>query len=191
MARTTKPKARVTFNTNVKGRAVLSIYNYSPREITATWYSGKEMNEISKSCFRIIARMQRGCGNGKKYCTRGLEGRTRNGYAIRKKSKETAILAVLMEQSNQWINGGAADDEAIAEVYRKTTKSAQLSAQFVGMRDRQVAEAVHFPPKKANLMEEMIMKGFKKSSLVGPNGRTILPINKVQSLPTIYNSRMA
>ncbi|CAJ1936897.1 unnamed protein product [Cylindrotheca closterium] len=194
IATTAKPKKRVTFNTTVKGRGVLSIYDYSPREISAAWYNAEELIGITKSCFRIIARIQNGARNGKKYCTRGLEGRTRMGYAIRKKSRGAAILAVLKEQSDQWIDGGDADPEAIAEVYRKKTKSALLSAQFVGMRDQLAADAIHrHIPKKIDNMEEMMTKGRpEKPNFVGSqNGRKMLPIKEVQSLPTIYNLRVA
>lgn len=92
----------------------------------------------------LLTRMQEGENQGKKYCTRGLEGHTTVGAMLKKRNRATSIAAVLTEQSNQWI-ADKVDFEAMAEVYRKTTTRCQTWGHVVGMRDQRVAKGILKP----------------------------------------------
>ena len=79
-------------------------------------------------------------GRSKKYCIRGLEGHSKLGSITKKRNRTTSIAAVLMEQSNQWVDN-AIDEQAIADAYRRTTSSCQMWARVVANQDRQAADA--------------------------------------------------
>lgn len=142
MATSPKRNRRVHINPAVRSVEILSIYDYSPCEIAASWFDQEEMDKITQRCFKVLQRME--CGgtkNGKKYCSRGLEGHSTLGAISKKKVRTAAVDAVLDEQARQWNENEEINIEAISDAYRKTTSSSQLWAQVVGNQDRQAADA--------------------------------------------------
>jgi hypothetical protein len=82
-----------------------------------------------------------GSMNGKKYCTRGLEGHTTLGSISKTKARMDAFAGVLEEQARQWKENEETDIQAISDIYRNTSSSSQLWAQVIGNQDQQAAES--------------------------------------------------
>ncbi|CAJ1929130.1 unnamed protein product [Cylindrotheca closterium] len=142
-AMTTTLKRGVTINPAVQAVEILSIYDYTPSEISATWYDEDDRQKITQHCFKVLQKMEK-CGgtkNGQKYCTRGLEAHTTLGSIIKKKTRTAAFAAVLNEQARQWNENEQVDDRAISEAYRETSSSSQMWAQAIGNQDRKDADA--------------------------------------------------
>lgn len=146
-AMTNTRKRRVTINETVQCVEILSIYDYTPSEISAAWFDEAEMDQITQRCFKVLQRMECGTAskNGQKYCTRGLEGHSLLGSIGKKKARSAAVMAVLEEQARQWNENTEIDVQAISDAYTKTTSSCLLWAQVVGNRDRQAVEAYLYP----------------------------------------------
>ncbi|CAJ1926349.1 unnamed protein product [Cylindrotheca closterium] len=141
---TTVSKKGVTFSSNVTGIQIMNIEDYTPSEISASWYNQEDMDRITDRCLKLLRRMESDISNrGKKYCTRGLEGHTALASISKNQNRACARAAVLMEQSKQWIENKV-DDQAIADAYSSTTSSCQLWAQVVGKRDEDIAEDIYF-----------------------------------------------
>ena len=154
---TTNSMNRIRFNPSVQVVEVMRIDDYTPCEITAAWYSDEQMEKITKRCSKIIKSMD--AGRGRKYCVRGLEGHSNLGSISKKRNRSTAMVAVLNEQSEQWIEN-TVDEQAIADAYRRTTSSCQLWAQVKGNQDRQAADAVLYKveDEEGECMDEMQME---------------------------------
>lgn len=135
------PQRRVSFSPSVRCVATTSLYDYTPQEIAASWFDAKEMEAITTRCFKLITKMDAGLAD--KYCTRGLEGHSTVGRTSKKKNRVSSIAAVLMEQSNQWVDNKV-DELAIADAYRRTTSSCQMWARVMAKRDQEAAEAILF-----------------------------------------------
>jgi hypothetical protein len=130
----------VSFDDHAVVRYTIARIDYSSEETKATWFTGKEYNEIAKQCCKQILIMDKGeVLEGKKYCARGLEAHTKIKRIVKFKNRAESINNVLREQENQ-LNEGAIDDEAIACVYHQTTSSCQMWANVVGLRDRRIVD---------------------------------------------------
>ncbi|CAJ1965461.1 unnamed protein product [Cylindrotheca closterium] len=151
---TTVSKKSVTFSSNVTGIQIMNIDDYTPREISASWYNQEDMDRITNRCFKVLTRMESGASNnkGKKCCMRGLEGHTTTGAISKNKNRASAYAAVLMEQSKQWMRNEV-DEQAIADAYRSTTSSCQLWAQVVGKHDEHTAEYIYYMEEEDGLNE--------------------------------------
>merc|ERR1711935_591496 len=109
------------------------------------WFNEKDMDRITQKCFKVLHRSENGGSNNvQKYCIRGLEGHLIVGSINKKRSRCSAIAAVLEEQARQWNADEEIDAQAIADAYRKTTSSCQMWAQVVGNRDEKAAEAYQY-----------------------------------------------
>ena len=71
----------------------------------------------------------------KKYCSRGLEGHTHAGFALKKQARIFSINAALDEQQAQW-DVGVFDEDGIAAIYIRASSSCQMWANFVGQQDQ-------------------------------------------------------
>jgi hypothetical protein len=119
----------------------LSLEDYTPEEIRASWFEGEEYNKIRKECCKQIKKMESGkILKDKKYCSRGLESHTRLASLSKTLNRKPAVDAVLDEQDEQQ-HLGIVDEEIIAQRYQQTTSSCQLWATIVGLRDQRAAEA--------------------------------------------------
>jgi len=136
-------KRSITFNSTVKIVEIMSIYDYTPSEIDAAWYSDEDMERITEKCFKIIKKMSRegdASKRGCRYCTRGLEGYSTSGRISKKRNRRAAIAAVLEEQERQWYEDEDVDCQAIANAYRRITSSCQKWSQVMGNRDAKAVE---------------------------------------------------
>lgn len=158
---------RVTFSENVDGVEILSLYDYTPSEISASWFDENEMEDITKRCFKVLKKIE--SGKGVKYCSRGLEGHTAIGSIGKKKNRETAVEAVLTEQVDQWAENRH-DDQAIADIYHRTSSSCQLWAQVIGKRDQEIADAIY---DQDEIAYEGLVTGSIESDLI-PSTKPIL-----------------
>lgn len=127
----------VRFQAECIFRRTLSINDYTPDEIRATWYGPEEYERIARLCQKEVRKINKGGElRDKKYCSRGLEGHTDAGSASRKRNRMSAWNAVLDEQLLQW-DQGVFDEDAIAEIYiRASSSSSQMWANFVGEQDQ-------------------------------------------------------
>lgn len=130
---------RVTINTTVEVHKILSIYDYTASEISASWYDEQDMDKISQRCFKILQKYESGVSN-KKYCIRGLEGHSRLAFISKQNNRTDAYSAVFEEQQRQYQNEET-DIQAISDVYKRSTLSSQMWAQVVGARDERAVEA--------------------------------------------------
>jgi hypothetical protein len=138
----TEQELRVRFSekTHVV-RKTLSRKYYTSEEKQACWYTAEENKSIYKHCRKEIRKMNEGCKlKDKKYCSQGLEGHTTLGAAAKMRNRWLAINAVLDEQMIQW-EEGVFNEDAIAEIYCKSSSSCQLWANIVGLRDHRVTES--------------------------------------------------
>ena len=132
---------RVAFHEIVQVKEVLSLYNYTHSEISASWYNAEEMDKISQRCYNILRRHEReAIRNKPKYCMRGLESMTSTGYISKNNNRSAAFVAVLEEQERQWNESEEVKVQAISDAYRRTSSSCQMWAQVVGNRDQQAVE---------------------------------------------------
>jgi hypothetical protein len=132
-------------------RKTLSRKDYTLEETEASWSSLEDRQQILRQCHKEIKKIDRGEEfKDKKYCARGLEGRTKIGSASKAQTRALAMDAVLDEQLTQW-NEGVVDADAIADAYYIASSSCQLWAHIVGRRDHRAAEEIHGSPlyKKA------------------------------------------
>lgn len=111
----------------------------SDRLREAIWIQPEEYMEIRNRCIVTVKKMMRGelTANdieSETHCTRGLEGKTREGALRRKEYKLDSIAAVLDEQQLQWEHDED-DDEALMEVYQVFTIPCAEMAYEAGLRD--------------------------------------------------------
>jgi hypothetical protein len=152
---------RVRFNKTIYNRRIPHLNNMSERFREAIWIQPEEYMEIRNRCIVTVKMMMRGelpaTGHDHHvhdhhhdmlddddiqrqyhHCTRGLEGKTRDGASRRKEYKLDSIAAVLDEQQLQWEHDDD-DDEAIMEVYQVFTipcaqiayEAAKLDEEYV------------------------------------------------------------
>jgi hypothetical protein len=127
-------RRRVTFQETHQILITPSLDEFTSDEISSTWYSFVEFNEIKVSCCRQIEMMERGRDlKGIKYCARGLENHTKIRSLARQMNRSYAIETVLSK---------SADDAALAEAYRGASASCQLWASAVGLADQKEAEII-------------------------------------------------
>jgi hypothetical protein len=125
-------------------RKTLSIEEYTPDELRATWYTCEDVQRMSRQFQKEIRKMNKGDKlNDKKYCSRGLEGHTKAGSALKKRERNLSINAVLKQQLAQWDKGifdKILDEDTIAAIYIRASSSCQIWANFIGQRDQKAIE---------------------------------------------------
>lgn len=117
----------------------------SEEEIEATWITQDDFAATRRNCVTTVKKYVRGevnCGNEHEFCMRGLESRTREGAAARKRAKEDSCRAVLEEQELQ--HDACIDDaEALMKVYMIHSDQAQNKAYHFGIVDQKEAQEIH------------------------------------------------
>ena len=147
-------KKVVSFCPTVRGAQIMSIEDYTPSEIAASWYSAEESDNISIRCGKLIRRMESNEASAfKKYCIRGLESHTTVGCAMKRMNRSTAVAAVLDAQARQWNENCNVDAQAIADAYKRATSSSQMWAQVMGNRDQAAAEAILFEKEEGEVRD--------------------------------------
>jgi hypothetical protein len=121
----------------------MSRRDYTLEEADATFSSRKEHQQIMRQCHKEVKKIGHGEKfKDKKYCARGLEGRTKIGYISKVQKRALVINAVLDEQLMQW-NEGVFDEDAIADACHIASSSCGLWASIVGRRDQKAAEEIY------------------------------------------------
>ena len=190
-AMSTSSKKRVTISQRVTVVETLSLYDYSAREIAASWYDDEEMDRITQRCFRVLQRME--CGgtkNGKKHCIRGLEGHGAVASISKKKNRSTAAAAVLDEQARQWYKE-TMDVQAISDAYKRTAASCQMWACVVGNRDQQAVEAYLYEDEEEDEEIDAIATVSSVKSSSSHRGHSQEVANKAASAAGLLNQSCA
>lgn len=144
-ANSRRRKRTIKFSKVVHNRRIPHLNDLSHEEIVATWIQPEDYLEIRERCISTVKKMMRGGltqedVDSERHCTRGLEGKTRSGSAVRRDHKMDSISAVLEEQTLQW-NEEVDDEEAIMEVYTVYTTPCAKLAHEMALEDAQVARA--------------------------------------------------
>jgi hypothetical protein len=125
---------------------ILPLDDYTPAEISASWYNDDENDEMVRKCHKIIKKMKK--GEADKYCTRGLERMTGARKHQVKRNRTQAYAAVLGEQDSQW-SQGRNDPNAISVVYLfESSYFCLLEATETGQLDAMVARRSYLTPTK-------------------------------------------
>jgi hypothetical protein len=136
-AATEQEEFRISFSETIYVRNTLSREDYTAEQIQACWYTAEESQRIHRHCSKEIRKMDEGSELKDKKCSsRGLEGHTTDGAAIKMENRWLAINAVLDEQTFQW-EEGIFDEDAIADVHCRASYGCQVRAKIVGLRDHQ------------------------------------------------------
>jgi hypothetical protein len=134
MPPTEQEESHVRFSESIY-KKIPSKEDYTTEELKACWYTAEEKSRIYDHCRIEIRNMNEGSKlKGEKYFSRGLEGHTTGGAALKQENILLAVDAVLDEQMIQW-KGGFCDEDAIAAVYYAASSSSQVSANIVGLAD--------------------------------------------------------
>jgi hypothetical protein len=142
---TTEPtfvEKSVTFDSVVKVRSTITRRGYSMEEISMCWYSAEEYSHIKEECVKQIEKLNRGEKlNGKKYCTRGLEGHTEVRLCERMLAKELARSTVLNEQDDQ-VSEGVRDEDFMSKIYQNVSSSCKSWAHLVALCDERAVKKI-------------------------------------------------
>ena len=136
------PQRRVTFETRIRVKEVRHRNDMSPQVIQAIWLTPEDYIEIKENIKKTICMMMAGeiiheDENG--FCTRGLEGRTREGQALRVQRKFACKHAVLGEQENQ-LYFGTFNADHIAEAASIRSSPCILDARVAALSDARDAK---------------------------------------------------
>lgn len=133
----------VSFLTTTEVKPTISHIDMTEEEKEKTWMQEHESRSIRNHCKKIIDKVEHyGTNvlkNGKRLCTRGLEGHFRARSQKKKWNRFLAADEVFSEQEEQF-ESGYYDDEAIAYVYSSVTSDCQLQALETAAQDRKDVE---------------------------------------------------
>jgi len=131
------PKRRVTFKQVVAVRPIKHVDNMTDDELDDVWYNRDDFDGFKMSFLRIVKLLSSGAylGDDENNCTRGLEGRTREGAFLRKANKYHGRQAVLFEQQRQR-SLGINDENLISKAYIVENLRCRLTALEKGIQDQ-------------------------------------------------------
>lgn len=130
---------RVRFENRIRVKEVRHRNDMSSEMITSMWLTMEDYLTCKEAIRRTIRLMMANeivdedCDG---LCTRGLEGRTRDGSAYRTKKKDAVKRIVLFEQQQQW-REGIVDEERIALLCSAQSAQCTLDARMMAMLDSQ------------------------------------------------------
>lgn len=129
-------KKRVHWNTRVSKRRHIQLKDMTAEEKYSVWYSSQDSKLILAMAKVTVKMMMRGepCDDDTDYCSRGLEGKTREGSKKRNKSKVMVNTAVLMEQEIQRMDKKD-DPETIAKASFNCSEVLCRRARLQGTQD--------------------------------------------------------
>jgi hypothetical protein len=133
---------RVGFDNRIRVKEIKHHNDMTIKAIQATWHNEDEYAKIKDVLKQTIRLMMAGRTVDEErdgLCTRGLEGRTREGQNLRNKRRNECRRAVLMEQEKQRKITGTFDDEQIAENSCIHSAVCNLEARVAAMTDHQEA----------------------------------------------------
>jgi hypothetical protein len=121
----------------------MSCKDYTLEEAEASFSSVNDLQQIMRQCHKEVKKIDHGEKfKDKKYCARGLEGRTKIGYISKVQTRALVANTVLDEQLTQW-NEGVFDEDAIADACHIASSSCGLWASIVGRRDQKAAKEIY------------------------------------------------
>lgn len=122
---------RVVFRQDVHCKLIPSAKDLDEAERHEIWMTADAFSKIARNCAKIVRMMDM----NNKYCSRGLESRTRQGAITKNHNRMKAIRTVLSEQSR------GSSPEVIAKAYHAASSSSQLWACVVALKDQRTAES--------------------------------------------------
>ena len=136
------PKRSASFSPHVRVKRTLHINNYSDDEVEATWYGDSDFQRIHDEINYTVDLIEKSEHiDTSKYCTRGLEFRTRAGAQQRRRNKIDARNATLDEQDFQWTEG-LNDPDMLSKVYQRKSHTCLVAAHMAGLMDEKVARGL-------------------------------------------------
>jgi hypothetical protein len=158
---------RVSFAATYIVRRTISRRDYTEQEKAACWFSFEEAGEIQAKSAKLVRLVESGsaCRGNKRYCFRGLEGHTKNGYRNKMLNRATAFSLVLDEQDRQMDSCGVVNYDIIAAFYHQAASSCQLWASMVGLRDWKAAKACYSESDFA-MSENMQQEGESSAKII-------------------------
>ena len=136
------PVKRVRFDNRIRVKEIKHHNDMTAKAIHATWHNEEEyarIKEVLKQTIRLMMAKRTVDEERDGLCTRGLEGRTREGQNLRNKRRNECRRAVIMEQEKQRKIMGTYDDEQIAENSCIHSSVCNLEARVAAMKDYQEA----------------------------------------------------
>jgi hypothetical protein len=132
---------RVRFAEAVKRYDVLSLDDYTQREVTKSWHSDEEKEKITEKHNTLVRRLELGKKCKRKMTYRGLECWTEQGSVKLDESISRTVDAVMDEQDGQWA-AGLDDWNRIAKISRAVSKESRKRALELAEEDaREAREA--------------------------------------------------
>eukprot|EP00533_Pseudo-nitzschia_delicatissima_P015593 CAMPEP_0197269300 /NCGR_PEP_ID=MMETSP1432-20130617/4852_1 /TAXON_ID=44447 /ORGANISM="Pseudo-nitzschia delicatissima, Strain UNC1205" /LENGTH=230 /DNA_ID=CAMNT_0042734423 /DNA_START=18 /DNA_END=710 /DNA_ORIENTATION=- len=137
---TKRRRKEVSFYPKVSVKYCLHRNNYTAEERHNTWMTNRELQMIRSECHKFArefshpSKANDSVSQNGIDILRGLEGKTSQGLARRKRVKAAARNAVFEEQNFQIITG-IYDVNALADVYYEHSEYAQIDAHMKGLRD--------------------------------------------------------
>jgi hypothetical protein len=108
-------------------------FDFSDEEKSQVWFTGKEYDNVKQNVKRAVSRIEDGSVFLTE-CTRGLEGKTKQGSMNKQVAVLDGICAVLLEQERQ--RQDRRDDvQSIRAVYIEQTQIHANAALEQGMKD--------------------------------------------------------
>ena len=140
-------KKSVDFSSNDTINLTISRKEITEDEKKNSWVSEDEHLSIRQRCHKIIRKVEKAGAilhDGRKICTRGLEGHYQKQSRRKLINRFHTQEEVLSEQKDQ-SSRGFYDDEKIAEAYTSMgiTYTAALSASLIALKDQEEANMYH------------------------------------------------
>jgi hypothetical protein len=135
-----KEERRVSIDERVQVRRTIARHEMSKEEIHDTWYSLKELHQITESCCKQIIKLNSGeTLKDKKYCARGLESFTFIRSIAKSMNRHSAHQVVFEEQERQ-LETGIHNDETVSRLYLAASSGSCLWANVIGLQDQKEAD---------------------------------------------------
>ena len=136
-------RVRVRFSHQPQVETITSREDFTPSELSASWYSGEEKRELYEDYEKIVMRMEAGKRPKKNTTYRGLENFSETNSAQLDEIVHDCIDAVMDDQDRQWAeNGDEADWDSFREVSLQVSlQSASLAYKMAEYDEREARKA--------------------------------------------------
>jgi hypothetical protein len=119
---------------------VLSRKEYTPDELSATYYNRSELRQMKETVRTEARLLQSGAlTETPEFSIRGLECKTQEGLRRKRQNRMNANAAIFFELDGQ-DSDGIFDEERLADAYYVHSEPCQTSAHMVGVRDAILAK---------------------------------------------------
>jgi hypothetical protein len=151
-----KAKKHVSFVPFSQQHNVLSRYDMTQEEISASWFDRFELRQFKTTAKSEANLLDRGLYyDSRDSCTRGLECRTQDGSRQKRQRRLNAAAAIFMELDHQEEIGMSTDDEAVADVYYNYSQPCLVAAQMIALRDhRDAVECWEQPQGQLSMLQD-------------------------------------